>query len=182
MSPDQCGQSVSSSRWCKYTLLAPSATNASHDDCPSQGLGEVFVARQSVGRREIWPKQFLEAYWKQSVGYPSPLFLLNLSHGKVSVGCRAFARCPIPWPRITSDGRAPKTGSIKMYVSELYASGFRRFGPDSPLTLNLRRGLNVLVGPNDFGKTAVIDAPGHVLQTSGDDFLRLEPGVFSCQA
>lgn len=112
------------------------------------------------------------------MGYPSPLFLLNFSPGKASVGCRTFARCPIPWPCITSDGWAPQTGSIKIYVSELYASGFRCFGPDSPLTLNLRRGLNVLAGPNDSGKTAVIDAPRQVLRTRGDDFLRLEPGDF----
>lgn len=65
-----------------------------------------------------------------------------------------------------------------MYVSEIYASGFRCFGPDSPLSLKLRRGLNLLVGPNDSGKTAVIDAPRFVLWTRGDDFLRLEPGDF----
>ncbi len=65
-----------------------------------------------------------------------------------------------------------------MYVSEIHASGFRCFGPDSPLSLKLRRGLNLLVGPNDSGKTAVIDAPRFVLWTRGDDFLRLEPGDF----
>ena len=65
-----------------------------------------------------------------------------------------------------------------MYISEIYTSGFRCFGPENPLTLKLRRGLNVLVGPNDSGKTAVIDAPRHVLWTRGDDFLRLEPGDF----
>ncbi|TAK52672.1 MAG: ATP-dependent endonuclease [Betaproteobacteria bacterium] len=65
-----------------------------------------------------------------------------------------------------------------MYISEIYASGFRCFGPENPLTLKLRRGLNVLVGPNDSGKTAIIDAPRHVLWTRGDDFLRLEPGDF----
>ena len=65
-----------------------------------------------------------------------------------------------------------------MHVSAIDASGFRCFGPDSPLSLKLRRGLNILVGPNDSGKTAIIDAPRFVLWTRGDDFLRLEPGDF----
>jgi len=65
-----------------------------------------------------------------------------------------------------------------VHVSEIHASGFRCFGPDSPLALKLRRGLNILVGPNDSGKTAVIDAPRFVLWTRGDDFVRLEPGDF----
>ncbi len=65
-----------------------------------------------------------------------------------------------------------------MFVSEVYATGFRCFGPDNPLTLKLWRGLNILVGPNDSGKTAVIDAVRFVLWTRGDDFLRLEAGDF----
>jgi len=51
-------------------------------------------------------------------------------------------------------------------------------GVDFPLTLRLRRGLNILVGPNDAGKTAVIDAPRFLLWTRGDDYLRLEPSDF----
>lgn len=66
-----------------------------------------------------------------------------------------------------------------MHVSEIYASGFRCFGPDSPLVLKLQRGLNILVGPNDSGKTAIIDAPRFVLWTRGDDYLRLEPSDFN---
>lgn len=65
-----------------------------------------------------------------------------------------------------------------MYVSQIYASGFRCFGTESPLTLKLRRGLNILVGANDSGKTAVIDASRFVLWTRGDEFIRLEPGDF----
>ena len=65
-----------------------------------------------------------------------------------------------------------------MYVSELYAAGFRCFGQETPLALKLRRGLNVLVGPNDSGKTAIIDAVRFVLWTRGDDFLRLDPADF----
>ena len=61
-----------------------------------------------------------------------------------------------------------------MHISEIHASGFRCFGLETPLTLNLRRGLNILVGANDSGKTAIIDIPRFVLWTRGDDFLRLE--------
>ena len=65
-----------------------------------------------------------------------------------------------------------------MHVSEIYASGFRCFGPESPLSLRLRPGLNILVGPNDSGKTTIVDAPRFVLWTRGDDFLRVGPGDF----
>ncbi len=40
----------------------------------------------------------------------------------------------------------------------------------------------MLVGPNDAGKTAIIDAPRHVLWTRGDDFVRLDPGDFHVDA
>jgi putative ATP-dependent endonuclease of OLD family len=65
-----------------------------------------------------------------------------------------------------------------MYISEILASGFRCFAPGTPLCLKLRPGLNILVGPNDAGKTAVIDAPRFVLWTRGDDYVRLEPTDF----
>lgn len=68
-----------------------------------------------------------------------------------------------------------------MHISEVFASGFRCFGPANPLSIKLRRGLNVLVGPNDSGKTAVIDAFRHVLWTRGDDFIRLDRGDFHVQ-
>ncbi|MGG7606628.1 ATP-dependent nuclease [Massilia sp. BKSP1R2A-1] len=59
-----------------------------------------------------------------------------------------------------------------MYISEIYASGFRCFDPAAPLHLNLSRGLNILVGPNDAGKSAIVDAARYVLWTRGDDFIR----------
>lgn len=65
-----------------------------------------------------------------------------------------------------------------MYVSEIHAVGFRCFGQENALTLNLRPGLNILAGPNDSGKTAIIGASRFVLWTRGDDFLRLEPTDF----
>lgn len=65
-----------------------------------------------------------------------------------------------------------------MYLSEVYAAGFRCFPTGSPMTLKLRRGLNILVGPNDSGKTAIVDAIRFVLWTRGDEFLRLDPADF----
>lgn len=69
-----------------------------------------------------------------------------------------------------------------MYISELYVRGFRCFSAATPLALKLQPGLNILVGPNDAGKTAIIDAPRHVLWTRGDDFVRLDPGDFYVSA
>ena len=59
-----------------------------------------------------------------------------------------------------------------MYISEIFASGFRCFAPDAPLRFALSPGLNILVGPNDSGKTAIIDAARYVLWTRGDDYVR----------
>lgn len=59
-----------------------------------------------------------------------------------------------------------------MFISEIYASGFRCFGVTKPLNLMLSSGLNILVGPNDAGKSAIIDAARYVLWTRGDDYIR----------
>lgn len=59
-----------------------------------------------------------------------------------------------------------------MFISEIYASGFRCFGAMQPLNLRLSSGLNILVGPNDAGKSAIIDAARYVLWTRGDDYIR----------
>jgi putative ATP-dependent endonuclease of the OLD family len=69
-----------------------------------------------------------------------------------------------------------------MFISEIFASGFRCFSTEAPLRLQLGRGLNILVGPNDAGKTAIIDAPRHVLWTRGDDFVRLDASDFHVNA
>jgi len=65
-----------------------------------------------------------------------------------------------------------------MHIKEIHIAGFRCFSPDTPFSLKLRQGLNILVGPNDAGKTAVIDAIRFVLWSRGDDFLRLESDDF----
>ncbi len=59
-----------------------------------------------------------------------------------------------------------------MYICEIYAGGFRCFDPATPLQLRLSPGLNILVGPNDAGKSAIIDAARYVLWTRGDEYVR----------
>lgn len=75
-----------------------------------------------------------------------------------------------------------------MYISELKLWNFRKYGnvhslhsininkPD--LSVNFNSKLNVLIGENDSGKTAIIDALKHVLNTKSLDFFRLEDKDF----
>ncbi len=65
-----------------------------------------------------------------------------------------------------------------MYISEIFASGFRCFDQKAPLQLKLSPGLNILVGPNDAGKSAIIDAARYVLWTRGDDYIRPDESDF----
>ncbi|KPZ27233.1 ATP-dependent nuclease [Pseudomonas coronafaciens] len=62
-----------------------------------------------------------------------------------------------------------------MYLSALSIRNFRQFGDLTPgFFIHFNEGVTALVGENDAGKTAVIDAIRHVLQTRDSDFLRLE--------
>lgn len=67
-----------------------------------------------------------------------------------------------------------------MYLSELKLWNFRKFGSgnfnrNSPdLIIPLQKGLNLLVGENDSGKTAIIDAIKYVLLTNSREYIRLE--------
>ena len=58
-----------------------------------------------------------------------------------------------------------------MYLAELSIEGFRRL---KKLTVAFRPGLNVLVGPNNAGKTAVVDALRALLSTSDEGALRID--------
>jgi len=69
-----------------------------------------------------------------------------------------------------------------VYISEIYASGFRCFDPAAPLQLKLSPGLNILVGPNDAGKSAIIDAARYVLWTRGDEYIRPDEHDFHVSA
>jgi len=63
-----------------------------------------------------------------------------------------------------------------MYLHHIYAQNFRAFGDgaSSPiLDWGLNRGMNILIGENDAGKTAIIDAIRQVLWTTSFEYVRL---------
>lgn len=63
-----------------------------------------------------------------------------------------------------------------MYLAKLTIQGFRRFGAAFEMPLN--RGLNVLAGENDSGKTSIIDAIRLVLGTTSQDYTRVDETDF----
>lgn len=66
-----------------------------------------------------------------------------------------------------------------MYISEIRIENFRLFGSrDDAFVLPLKPGLTALVGENDAGKTAVVDALRFVLGTRDQEFLRVEATDF----
>ena len=66
-----------------------------------------------------------------------------------------------------------------MYLSSITIENFRCFGEGPKrLELSLSRGLTALVGENDSGKTAVIDALRFVLGTTDQEWYRLEDTDF----
>lgn len=66
-----------------------------------------------------------------------------------------------------------------MYISEIKIENFRPFGSDEhAFVLPLNPGLTALVGENDAGKTAVVDALRSVLGTRDQEMLRVESTDF----
>jgi len=66
-----------------------------------------------------------------------------------------------------------------LFISKIKIENFRLFGSgDHAFVLYLNPGLTALVGENDAGKTAVIDALRLVLGTRDQEYLRLEPADF----
>lgn len=66
-----------------------------------------------------------------------------------------------------------------MYIGEIRIENFRCFGDgQEKLVLPLRPGLTALVGENDTGKTAVIDALRFVLGTRDQEYFRVEERDF----
>ena len=62
-----------------------------------------------------------------------------------------------------------------MIVSELKLYDFRQFHTEygvPGLSVSFHKGLNALIGENDSGKTAVIDALKLVLLTQSNDYVR----------
>jgi putative ATP-dependent endonuclease of the OLD family len=66
-----------------------------------------------------------------------------------------------------------------MFLAELRIENFRIFGEGKDaLTLSLRPGLTALVGENDTGKTAVMDAIRFALGTRDQEYIRVEESDF----
>ncbi|MBB88492.1 MAG: hypothetical protein CMP06_14535 [Xanthomonadales bacterium] len=65
-----------------------------------------------------------------------------------------------------------------MRLTNIYADGFRYFGPQKRLSLDLASGITTLVGENDSGMTAIIiiiDAIRLASGSLGEEHLRLRP-------
>lgn len=72
-----------------------------------------------------------------------------------------------------------------MYLSNIKLWNYRKFGAKSAidlskpnLDLNLTKGLNVIIGENDSGKTSIIDAIKLVLKTHSYDYIRVDDKDF----
>lgn len=72
-----------------------------------------------------------------------------------------------------------------MYLSELKLWNFRKYGSDDPFNLDspnlivpFNKGLNVLIGENDSGKTSIIDAIKLVLKTHAYEWIKVEESDF----
>ena len=74
-----------------------------------------------------------------------------------------------------------------MFLSNIKLWNFRRFGSDVTtefsldkpnLDLQLKEGINVLIGENDSGKTAIIDAVRLVLKTQDYEWYRISEDDF----
>lgn len=62
-----------------------------------------------------------------------------------------------------------------MYISELKLENFRKY---RNVNINFNEGLNIIVGENNSGKTAIIDAIRILLGTQGNEFYRVEKEDF----
>jgi len=70
-----------------------------------------------------------------------------------------------------------------MYLSHLTLRNFRHFGDnDDKLELSLSSGVTALVGRNDSGKSAVIDAIRYALLTRDQSYIRVQPEDFHIDA
>src|ERR1035438_4164308 len=66
-----------------------------------------------------------------------------------------------------------------MYISKITIENFRCFGEeDDRFNLSLKGGLTALVGENEAGKSAVIDALRFALGTTDQEWYRLEDTDF----
>ncbi|WP_292392984.1 ATP-dependent nuclease [Methanoculleus sp. UBA303] len=87
-----------------------------------------------------------------------------------------------PQPNVDSSQKL--AGS--MYLSELKLWNFRKYGINGEsiesslpgVTVQFHEGMNVLIGENDSGKTAIIDAIRYTLGTQSGEWIRLDESDF----
>ena len=66
-----------------------------------------------------------------------------------------------------------------MHLSNTTVRNFRHFGDgDFELHIDIQPGVTALVGRNDSGKSAVIDAIRYALLTRDQEFIRVQPEDF----
>jgi len=73
-----------------------------------------------------------------------------------------------------------------MYLAEVNLWNFRKYGIEGDsfetakpgLSVPFSEGLNVLIGENDSGKTAIVDAIRYTLLTQSGEWIRLEESDF----
>lgn len=66
-----------------------------------------------------------------------------------------------------------------MHLSELVIRNFRQFGDgDSTIQIAFNDGVTALVGRNDSGKSAIVDAVRYALLTRDQEFIRVQPEDF----
>ncbi|WP_320712122.1 AAA family ATPase [Enterobacter asburiae] len=85
---------------------------------------------------------------------------------------------------ITINRLLNKLGGV-MYLKTLKVWNFRKYGSSEEIDLNkpnlclhLKKGLNVLIGENDSGKTAIIDAIKLVLKTHSFEWIKVDENDF----
>ena len=65
-----------------------------------------------------------------------------------------------------------------MHLSALKLWNFRKYceGPNGEpgLVVNFHEGVNVLIGENDSGKTAIVDAIRYALKTQSGEFIQFD--------
>lgn len=70
-----------------------------------------------------------------------------------------------------------------MYLSRLDISGFRQFGQDErSISLSIKPGVTALIGKNDSGKTAIIDAVRYALLSRDQMYFRVQSEDFHVTA
>ena len=66
-----------------------------------------------------------------------------------------------------------------IYLSTLEISGFRQFGQsEKSISLDIQPGITALIGKNDSGKTAIIDAIRYALLSRDQMYFRVQPEDF----